>query len=177
MPSKDEIILDFDDFSEKNDRLDLLYRLKSKTPNLKVNLFTVLGRCSDEWVDVMTDVEWIDMIPHGWMHNTNYECIDWGEKEANNYLDKIDKFNLTKGWKSPGWQTPPILYKVLHERGYWIADHGHNHRKWPKGMKAYTLKKGRHHGHIQNAYGNGLEECFDFYAGLKGDFQFIKNII
>ena len=171
-------ILDFDDFCETNHRIDLLLELKNNIPNLKVNLFTILGKCSLKFIEAMKHYDWIDMIPHGWMHEDNYECFKWTKEESLKYLDKIEKYELTKGFKAPGWQISNGAYEALLERDYWVADQSYNNERRPKELKTYLLDEDwKVHGHIQNVCGNGLEEKFHYYISLTGDFKFIKDVL
>lgn len=171
-------ILDADDFSETNNRLDLLFQLKARIPNFKINLFTVPGLCSKEFLDEVKKLDWIDMIPHGWLHPDPRECEKWTYRESLEYLDNLKPCNLTHGFKAPGWQISDGMYKALLERGYWVADgHGNENRR-PKDLKAYIVDSpNKIHLHIQNVCGNGLEEKFNELINLRGDFQFIDENI
>ena len=175
---QDHIVFDLDDFHETQNHLPLLRELYETIPGFKVNLFTILGRCSRDWIEGLKGLaEWADIIPHGWMHETNFECAEWTRDEALRYLDKIEPWGLTHGWKSPGWQTSPGLYQALKERGYWIAENHSSKGKVPAGVKMYLLDGSSTHGHIQGVCGNGLVEKWDYYSSLKGEFRFIKDII
>jgi hypothetical protein len=172
------LILDFDDFHETNNRLDLLLKLNNHIPNIKVNLFTILGKCSLKFIDEMKEYDWIDMIPHGWEHKNNYECFEWSKDQTIIYLDMLKSYGLTKGFKAPGWQISNGVYEALLERDYWVADQSYNNERRPEKLKSYLLDEDyKVHGHIQNTCGNGLEEKFEYYKSLKGDFFFIKDII
>ena len=176
-----EIILEFDDFCEGSllnkscDRLDLLLDLKKSIPELKITLFTVLGRCSMNWIREMKSIPWIDMCPHGWLHFGEEACVT--KKEATDYLDRIEPFKLTKVFKAPGWRISDQFCEALRERGYWLADLPD--KKRPAGLKTYIAgQEGRIKGHILECLGDkGLEKRFEFYAGLKGNFKFIKDIL
>jgi len=173
------IIVDFDDFCDDNNRLDLLFQLKGLIPNFKVNLFTIMGKSSESFLNAIKEISWIDMIPHGWTHNTPRECENWKyDAICIPYLENIERYGLTRGFKAPGWIIPDDMYQALLEHGYWIADQEYNNDRRPSELKAYLLNKpGRIHGHIQNVCDNGLEERFDYYASLRGNFKFIKEIM
>jgi hypothetical protein len=175
----DHIVFDLDDFYEDNHLLPVLRELYEATPGFKVNLFTVVGRCSRDWIEGMKGLaEWADLIPHGWTHETNFECSEWSKDDGLRYLDKLEIYGLTKGFKSPGWQTSPGMYQALKERGYWIAEHHANKSKVPEGLRMYLLDgTERIHGHIQNVCGNGLIEKLTTYQSLQGNFRFIREII
>ena len=175
---QDHIVLDFDDFHESNHNLPMLRELYETIPGFKVSLFTVLGRCSRDWLEHLKGLaEWADIIPHGWKHEDNFECAKWTKDEALRFLDKIEPWGFTHGWKSPGWQTSPGLYSALQERGYWIAENHANRGKIPKGTKHYMLDGSSVHGHIQNTGGNGLVEKWEYYKSLKGSFKFIREVV
>jgi len=169
--------IDIDDFMEKNNGLDILYQIKAKVPNIKFNLFTIIGECSDNFIAEIKKIDWIDMIPHGWRHDTSRECENWNYRESLDYLERIDRYGLTKGFKAPGWQISDGMYRALMEKGYWVADQAYNNERRSKELKAYLLDSpDKHHYHIKNVCGNGLGECFNEILNLKGDFKFIKEL-
>lgn len=175
---QDHIVFDLDDFHETNNHLPLLRELYETIPGFKVNLFTVLGRCSRDWIEGLKGLsEWADIIPHGWEPETNLECAEWSLDDGLRYLDKIEPYGLTHGFKAPGWQTSPGMYKALQKRGYWIAENHANKGKIPKGVKFYMLDNSSVHGHINQTCGNGLVEKWDYYKRLKGDFKFIREVV
>jgi len=174
------IIFDLDDFCESNHRLDLIFKLKEKNPELKINLFTIIGKCSIGWLNKIRQYNWIQLIPHGLYHNTSYEFSNYTYTQAIQYLQNIEPLGLIKGFKAPGWQISDETYIALLEKGYWIADQSYNNYRRPKALKCYLLDSKpfiRIHGHIQNVCGNGLEEKYDFYKSLHGQFKFIDEII
>jgi len=172
-------IIDVDDFHEDNQGMKYLKAFKNKFSNFKVNLFTIIGKCSPEFIKEIKDIDWIDMIPHGWMHDTSRECEDWSYEVSKAYLDRIGEFGLTKGFKAPGWQISDGMYKALLEKGYWVADQDYNNFRRPKDLKCYLLDNpNKLHFHIQNVCGNGLEESFNKIINLKNNsFGFIKENI
>ena len=168
------MIVDFDDFCEKNNRLDLLFYLKSQIPEFKANLFTIVGKCSPSFLESVKEISWLDMIPHGWGHDTPRECQNWDYEKSKHYLKEVNKLGLTKGFKAPGWQIPDGMYRALLEEGYWVADQHYNDRRRPKGLEVFYPTA--EHFHIQNVCGNGLEESLDQILQLKGDFKLIKAL-
>jgi len=180
-------ILSLDDFCEDEfqgaqfDRIDLLFRLKSKLPRLKVSLFTILAKSSLRWIHQIQKIPWIDMIPHGW-HHTAGECAHWTKQDALAYLDKIEFLNLTKGFKAPGWRISTPTYHALLKRGYWVADLQRNHDRRPAALPAYISDQDPQHritGHMNQVNGDpGLQQNFHYYTTLSdANFQFIKDII
>ena len=173
-----DIIVDADDFYEGNEEWELLTSIKKHIPNFKINLFCVVGLCSDNFISKYKKIEWIDLIPHGWKHLTSKECIAWSYKTSIEYLCKIERYELTKGFKAPGWQISNGMYKALIRKGYWVADQSYNNNRRPKNLKVYMLDEPyKYHYHIQNVCGNGLEESLKQILSLKGNFKFIKEIL
>jgi len=174
------VVLDFDDFHQTNHRLDLLWELRERVKGFKVNLFTVPGRCVPRWLEDMQAVEWIDLLPHGWKHANNYEFAKVTESEGLEYLGKIEPLGLTKCFKAPGWQISRGMYAALNKRGYVVAEQWALNPLRPPGLRCYALDGGpekRVHGHIGNVCGNGIEEQFEYYASLRGRFEFIRDVI
>lgn len=175
-------IVDFDDFCSVNSRLKILESIKKEVPSFKVNLFTIPGLCSEEFLFLVKNVDWIDMIPHGWLHPTPRECENWTYEEGKEYMHKIAPLNLTKGFKAPGWQISDGMYQALLEEGYWVADQAYNNDRRPKELKAYILDSGNKiHGHIGHMGGhntNEIEYLKETILALKGkEFAFIKDIL
>jgi len=171
-------IVDIDDFHQTNTGWQYLEQIKKAIPGFKANLFTVVGRCTHEFIKEMQQVGWIDMIPHGWLHETPRECANWNYGDCMEYLRKCAALDLTKGFKAPGWQIPDVMYHAAHEMGYWIADQPYNHHRRPSFNRVYLLDNPmKLHFHIQNVCGNGLQESMDKLLALPkdADFSFIKD--
>ena len=172
------IIVDADDLMEQSNGLHILYQIKSKIQNFKITLFTIPGLCSDDFLNQVREIGWIDMVPHGWIHETSRECENWTYEQSIDYLNKIERYNFTKGFKAPGWQISDGMYKALLEKGYWVADQMYNNDRRPKELKAYLLDESyKYHYHIPDVCGNGIKQSFEQIIKLKGDFKFIKEII
>ncbi len=158
------MIVDLDDFCEADNRLDLLHELKEANPLFRVTLFTIPGKGSDEFYGRIP--EWCELVPHGWEHPHSRECESWSRFQIEKVLNYCEERRYARGWKSPGWQTSGAIYRVLAERGYWIADHYDNYI--PAGTRAHVISPAaghgldpdHWHGHIPNVCGNGIEETF-----------------
>lgn len=174
-------IVDADDFCEGNDRLQELMLIKNQVPDFKITLFTIPGLCSKEFLDQVKQIEWIDMVPHGWLHPDPLEAQNWSYEESTAYLDKVEPLGLTKGFKAPGWQISDGMYQALLERGYWVADKDYNNDRRPKELKHYLLDdRNKLHFHIGHMGGHNPNEIGDFVhelSRLKGKFQFIKDTL
>ena len=169
------IYVDFDDFNEKNHRLDLLERLHAILPEFKVTLFTIPEPNSIGFLLKVANIDWIQMVPHGWKHSY-LECRPWTKERALKYLNMCDDLKVfKKGFKAPYWETSSGLYDALLEKDYWIADHDRNDGIRPFNLRTYKVGTDSVHGHIQNVCGNGLEETFEKLSKLKGPFGFIND--
>jgi hypothetical protein len=138
-----------------------MWRLKEANPAFKVTLFAVTGLGSDEFWNGHPD--WVELVPHGWLHPDPFECAHWTKDRMLRLLDEpiIGGFSRPLGWKSPGWQTSDGVYEALLERGVWVADqHLEDHRR-PAGLRTYFYEDGNWHGHVQNVCGNGIEETWE----------------
>lgn len=174
-------IVDADDFCEDNNSLDVLWNIKGNNPNFKITLFTIIGRCSLRFLGTIKNIDWINMVPHGLLHDTNRECEHWDYKKCKSYITLVKAYGLEKGYKSPGWVIPDAMYQVLLEYNYWVADQTYNNERRPKELRAYLLDKpGRLHYHIGNLGGvnkNEISLYADYLSKLQGDFAFIKDVV
>lgn len=168
------IVLDFDDFEADHwDRngLNFLFYWKAKYPKLKVNLFAIPGRMNDGMIRLLEPhKDWLRCYVHGWKHDDNFEVLKWDEYTANLYLERAEKMGFSKVFKAPGWQItypqpynetpdptkpvnsdPQLIYRVLKQRGYILADQGYNASKRPEGLKIYcTCNPLMIHGHVED---------------------------
>jgi hypothetical protein len=173
------IIIDADDFHEGNAKLDVLEALHYET-GMKFNLFTVVGLCSDAFIKKVKAIDYIDMIPHGWLHPTPRECEKWTYNEAFQYLFRIDYLKLTRGFKAPGWQISAGTYRALLDFGYWVADQHYNDTRRPPELPVF-FHKDEHHFHIGHMGGHNDNEISYHLPRLlqmKGEeFGFIKDVL
>lgn len=168
------IYADADDFCEGNDGMEFLKRIKSKNPDFKITLFTIPGLCSKEWIEEMKKIDWIKMIPHGWVHTTPREAQNWTYSESLEYLDRIEPLGLEKGFKAPGWQISDGMYKALLEKEYWVADQHYNDERRPKELKVYYPTAEHYHiGHMGGHNVNEIGYFEEYLSNLKGNFQFL----
>ena len=174
------IIVDLDDFTEDNNALDMLFRLRAAVPNFRVNLFTIPGLCSFPFVETVRKIDWIDMIPHGYKHPTSRECEHWTYSESREYLEYVMYLGFTKGFKAPGWQISDGMYEALWEFDFWVADQAYNNHRRPPELWAYILDQPwKVHGHIGHMGGynaNALEFIYDDLLKWRGEFMFIKDL-
>lgn len=171
------LTFDFDDYHEHNHRLDLLHKLKEINPGFRCTVFAVPGLGSDEFWNMTPD--WIELAVHGWLHPDPYECATWNAPRMRRLMDEpVVMRYFVRGFKAPGWQISDDCYRVLEERGWWVADqHLEDHRR-PPGLRTYLYEDGGWHGHIQNVCGNGLQETWGELCGRvrnAGSFEFASE--
>jgi hypothetical protein len=175
--------LDLDDFCDDNNSLDLLVNLKKEIPSFKVNLFTIIGRCSNDFLTyVKTELPWADLIPHGFLHLTSRECEDWDFKKSISYLDYIKQFNLTAGFKAPGWMISDAMYLALYRERYFVADQIYNNKRRPMALKSYLLDSpNKIHGHIGHMGGYNANELSliipEIMQHKDKEFGFIRDTV
>lgn len=203
-----ELVLDFDDMENKYDRngLNFLFYWKAKYPKFRVNMFAIPGRMTLEFVTFIKSLDWIQLCVHGWKHDDNFEVLRWDEYTANLYLEKAEKMGFEKVFKSPGWQitypqpynenpdstkpvnsNPQLIYNVLKERGYIVADQHYNKDKRPEGLKVYCSCHSLFvHGHIQDinvsdvSGRNGMRQIEEEHGvpwGKDSRFHFISEVV
>ncbi|MFA5013915.1 MAG: hypothetical protein WC549_00040 [Actinomycetota bacterium] len=199
-----KVIADFDDFEDnfQKNGLSILFYWRSKYPGFKATLFTIPAKTSVEMIDLLKPhSDWLELGVHGFSHNSNFECLYWDEKQTNNFLDYVEFIGgFVKVFKAPGWEitypqpynelpnsekpvnsNPQLVYNILMQRGYVVADQHYNWDKRPQGLKTYcTCHPWQVHGHtwkMENGEPNGLEQIEQ--AGVpwndKSEFYFISE--
>jgi hypothetical protein len=154
------LTFDWDDAWPGHDALPRLHQLRELRPDFRCTLFAVPGRCDPGWCARLPD--WIELAVHGWLHESNYECIAWTHDDMERCLDQpIVRRYFVNGFKAPGWQISDACYEVLMERGWWVADQHLEDGRRPGGMRVYFYEGGGWHGHIDNVCGNGIEETWN----------------
>lgn len=170
-------IVNADDFEETKS-LDCLFKIKSLNPNFKITLFTIMGKVSKDFINLIKKINWIDLAPHGYMHETPEECKNWDYNTSIKYLDFVDEFEITKIFKAPGWQISDDTYKALIDRNYAVADQIYNNERRPPQLAAYLLDtENKLHFHFNSGMENDIEKHIEKIANLKGEFKFIKEIL
>ena len=169
MENKKQVWLDFDDFGETNNRLDWLWMLKNEFPYFKVNLFTVPDQCSDNFLDYIHKLDWIQLCLHGKKHINNEEL-------DSNWLQTFKK-DFAPIYRAPYWQLSDAMYERLKKLKYKIMIHPDDSRQgikynWNIKYSPPSLDTLRGHGHIQDTQGNGLVEAFENIIKLHKDTIF-----
>lgn len=172
------MIFDTDDLYPGNDRLDLLWQLKEANPLFRMTAFCVTGRGYPGYWDSLPD--WIECVPHGWLHDTSTEAAGWSYGEACWVLDRKPP-RMVEGWKSPGWQISDGTYRALLERGWWVADQHYNDGRRPDGLRSHCEGDGDHcHTHVQDWGSNGLAESWDYLLERVTNattFQLVSEVV
>jgi hypothetical protein len=177
------IIVDLDDFCDTNHSLELLCQIKDQIPQFKVTLFAIVGRSTPQFIGEMSKVKWVDLVPHGWYHDTSRECEHWTYRQMAELLDRATGRGFTThGFKAPGWQISDSCYQVLLERDYWLADQAYNDHRAPKGLRRYLLDSSQKiHGHIGHWGGhnqNELSLIMPMILRQQGhEFGFVKDVV
>ena len=174
------IYVDLDDFIQAGTGWSRLRVLKSRIPKFRVTLFTIVGRVSQDFVKEVQDVGFANVVPHGWLHLTPRECERWTYEESMRYLDKIEPWGMTQGFKAPGWQISDGMYRALLERGYWVADQAYNNHRRPPKLPVYLLDSpNKIHGHLGHLGGYNSNELDlimpEIMQVRNGDFGFVNN--
>jgi hypothetical protein len=157
------MVVDFDDYCEGCNRLDLLELLRGINPEFRCTVFAIPARGSEEFWRSTPD--WIELAVHGWEHPHPREAEDWSYEQANFVMDYCEEL-FVHGFKAPGWQISDETYRAASDRGWWIADHWDNDERRPAGQLVHRIApdyatNGDHwHGHIPNVCGNGIEETY-----------------
>lgn len=145
--------IDFDDFAQENNRLDLLWQLKTLRRDLKVTVFAIPGLGTTAFWEAVPD--WIELAVHGWAHPTPRECERWSYNEMAKSMNRVHP-RFVHGFKAPGWQISNGCYEWLRENDWWVADQDYNDERRPPELPVYKIDGW--HGHIQDVCGNGLAE-------------------
>jgi hypothetical protein len=179
------VLVDFDDFCEADNRLDLLHELREANPAFRCTLFAIPALGSERFWD--STPEWCELAVHGYLHPHPREAETWSRGMVEWVLDGVHT-RFVQGFKSPGWQVSPATYEVLAERGWWVADHYDNDWRRPEGIRAHVLSRTaasggdpeHWHGHIPDVCGNGISETFDRLLAVVRDaesFEFVSEAV
>ena len=176
------IIFDFDDWSIEHDCREQLKSLKKINKNFKVTLFTVPGKTTLEMLKWAKDNEnWVRLGVHGWLHNDNYECLEWTMDQCMKVLQFCHKHGFDSVFKAPGWQISDGCYEACRRFGMIVADQPYNTERRPNGLFVYEVGDNSYHGHTWDCgCGNGIYEDWDnIYNKVieYKEFKFISEAI
>lgn len=175
-------VFDLDDLCDEWDPWDELHALKERFPDLKVTLFAIPYRCSDDLLARYRDLDWVELGVHGYHHST-MECATWGYDEAVARLTEIEEWwPGTKLFKAPGWVGNPELYRALLDRGWKAATHiGHRSDWGAVQLPMYVYNATQHnalHGHTWDCMGNGPSDWGEMFGRVEGgaEFAFVSDV-
>jgi hypothetical protein len=192
-----KFVVDFDDYSEGQSRLDLLYRLKAERPGFKVTLFAPPLKSSLRFLEETNKLEWVQLAIHGWEHQ-GPECLDWTPSMSKQYISTALGWNVfVKGFKAPHWAISQPVYDACRAMNVWVADNvdrASSNIPIPVGQPIYLTdgeeimprvsKHGysRIHGHISWVKGidNDIALIYQHILELtdeSSEFSFIDDII
>lgn len=147
-------IVESDDTEDRYDRngLNFLFYWKAKYPKFKISLFTIPNRTSKEMVELLKKHDWIELLVHGHMHSSNFECFDWDQETTKQLMEPLEGKGYRKIFKAPGWTITPDLcgypagpdqliskdkqgvYKAMDDLGFIVTDRHYNKpRRLPDG--------------------------------------------
>jgi len=188
------VVLEFDDFSPINHRLDLFRQLRERFPKLKVSLFTVPNQDGRHpldrypaWCGEVRELDFLEFCVHGLSHSDN-EFAHKGRFVCGRRLREAERIFLAsklpfqKIFRAPRWQIDDGGYSALADLDYAVADH--TEHMTPSELRCYQYNWSindplpsypalRGHGHVQNVCGNGIEECFDHLMKLPRETEFM----
>lgn len=166
------IVMDFDDLCDATmSKLKFVCELKYKMPSLKVTLFTIPTKISDENIAKVKHLgDWIALGMHGWRHTTG-ECWSWTSEEAEDKMRQALERGIDgRVFRAPKWLIDVETYKAAKALDWVIADHK-DFRILGSGTRTYTYNQPlrdppvtRVHGHLPNVSGNGIEEFFSTFV-------------
>lgn len=176
-------VFDLDDLCDAWDPYEELVALKEKYPGLKVTLFAIPGRCSDELLERYRSLPWAEIGVHGYYHST-MECAVWGYDEAQERLEELEGLGWAKLFKAPGWVANEQVYAALNDRQWKVADHtAHMWASMDLAMDRYTYNMPGQpfktvHGHTWDCMGNGPSDFARMFEDVPQDseFRFVSEV-
>lgn len=116
-------IVEADDFQDKYDRngLEMLFYWKAKYPKFKISLFTIPNKTSSDFLKLIArNADWIELLVHGFDHDSNFECWGWDYDKTKALMERVEKMegyetfyrgiqsitfdmNYEHFFKAPGW--------------------------------------------------------------------------
>src|SRR3990167_94076 len=132
-----KVALDLHDFSISNNRMELMFKLKEHFPNLKVSVFIVPFEKKLDWGPTLIhddnlrlikeNLDWIQLVPHGFSHESSREMENVGYNQFKDILKNIEsifqkeELPFEKGFCAPHWRWNKHVVNVLDEFQWWGA--------------------------------------------------------
>jgi calcineurin-like phosphoesterase family protein len=178
-----DMVFDLDDLCDDFNPWSELHALKERFPGLKVTLFAIPGRCSDELLARYRDLDWVELGVHGYHHST-MECAAWTYDETVEKLREIAEFwSGSKLFKAPGWIANQAVYDALFDEGWMVADnafHCENFGEQPIKRYVYNIPFDgiSIHGHTWDCMGNGPSDWDALFDGVPSNatFRFVSEV-
>lgn len=174
------ILFDLDDWYPKKEclGLDWLIDAKHKYPDLKVTLFTILGRWNGYPLkSLMEAFPWVEYGAHGFMHDKNSECMEWDKKRWFEVLNLYEQMGFTKIFKAPNWEMSRLGFQVLKEMDWAVACRGFQIDEVPRGAKYYSFEEQNGvHGHTWLLEADELKGKFNDWKKTS-EFGFISDYL
>ena len=112
-----KIVLNFDDFCDENNKLNLLYKLKEALPKLKVTLFVIPMKTSLDLLHKVSLIDWIEMAMHGLYHTPK----EFGMYDKETAIEKIKEAeDITQGLLVKGFKCFSEDTEILTNSG-WVV--------------------------------------------------------
>ena len=124
-----DTVFDLDDLCDEFNPWNELHALKERFPHLKVTLFAIPSRCSDELLARYRSLDWVELGVHGY-HHSSYECGVWGYEETVEKLNELQELGWQKLFKAPGWIANYKVYDALLDCGWSVADNIEKYEMW-----------------------------------------------
>ena len=84
------VVFELDDLCDGMDPYNDLLHVKNQYPGLRVTMFAIPSRCSDELLARYRALDWVELGVHGY-HHAAQECIVWGYEESIEKLAEMEK--------------------------------------------------------------------------------------
>lgn len=173
------VVFDMDDWQVDHDCREKLEELKKINPAFKVTLFAVPGKTTLEMLE-WAKKDWVELGVHGWMHESNYECMDWTDEFCRWVLDTCRHHRFAPVFKAPGWQINENCYHVCLLYKFIVADQPYNVERRPDELKVYEVGDDSLHTHTWDCgCGNGIYEDWEnIVEKVKSEteFKFITEL-
>jgi hypothetical protein len=179
-----ELVISFDDYWEGNSRTEELESLYKEFPDIKITLFVITGKCSEEFLKNAKNKN-TQLCYHS--HEHAGEWLNWTKERTKELLLDCQKLGFEQGLKVPAykWKEPHI--KACDELGYWICSGStvpvtakkYWHTSPYEGLTKYPNKEyDEYYDHFQREeFCQRLEELKQFIRETRPTFKFISEKI
>lgn len=193
--AKIKIALEYDDFSPRNTRFDLLEKLREHYPTFKVTMFTVPWEVRFGTQTPITEPDyapfvnavkaskdWLEVALHGLTH-APMEFAELSHDGATKRLVIGQKMfenrgiDLVKIFKAPFWALSKEAKQAAEDQGFKVVEDHYYNWNLADDFPQELADKGViiiAHGHVQDVVGNGMEETFAKLMKLPPDTEWLK---